>query len=69
MPKAIWTRLRAPVFEQWDGTGIARICIYKPSTAEWFLGLNGDGMLDSCQVDVCPGPFGIDSVSPVVGKW
>jgi hypothetical protein len=58
-----------PVVGDWDGTGQVRIGVYRPSTREWFLDLNGNGKLDSCTVDLCLGPFGQQGDLPVVGKW
>ena len=37
--------------------------------AYWQLDLNGDGQLNTCGVDGCLGPFGIDGDLPVAGDW
>jgi len=57
------------VVGDWDGTGVIRIGIFRPSTGEWFLDLNGNGKLDACGIDACLGPFGFAGDLPVVGKW
>jgi List-Bact-rpt repeat protein len=57
------------VVGDWDGTGTMKIGVFRPSTGEWFLDLNGNGKLDSCTVDVCLGSFGQPGDLPVVGKW
>ena len=35
----------------------------------WYLDINGNGKMDSCNVDGCFGPFGQPGDLPVVGKW
>ena len=58
-----------PVVGDWSGTGEVRIGVFRPSTGEWFLDMNGNGKFDGCAVDACPGPFGQPGDLPVVGKW
>jgi hypothetical protein len=58
-----------PVVGDWDGTGIARIGVFRPSTGMWYLDINGNGKMDSCTVDACFGPFGQAGDLPVAGKW
>jgi hypothetical protein len=58
-----------PIVGDWDGTGKIRIGVFRPSTAMWYLDLNGNGRLDTCDVDACIGPFGQSGDLPVVGKW
>jgi hypothetical protein len=58
-----------PVVGDWDGTGVFKIGLFRPSTGEWLLDLNGNGVWDGCQVDGCLGPFGQEGDSPLVGKW
>jgi hypothetical protein len=58
-----------PVVGDWDGTGKTRIGIFRPSTGEWLLDVNGNGKFDGCKVDACLGPFGQPGDLPVVGKW
>jgi hypothetical protein len=58
-----------PVVGDWDGTGVFKIGLFRPSTGEWLLDLNGNGLWDGCQVDRCRGPFGQEGDSPLVGKW
>ena len=47
----------------------AAIGIFRPSTGEWFLDANGNGIWDGCTVDLCLGPFGGNGDLPVVGDW
>jgi hypothetical protein len=47
----------------------AAIGIFRPSTGEWFLDANGNGIWDGCTVDLCLGPFGANGDLPVVGDW
>ena len=58
-----------PIVGDWDGTGKARIGVFRASTGMWYLDLNGNGRLDACGVDACIGPFGQPGDLPVVGKW
>jgi hypothetical protein len=58
-----------PVVGDWNGTGEARIGVFRPSTGEWFLDMNGNGKFDGCAVDACLGPFGAPGDWPAVGKW
>jgi len=58
-----------PVVGDWDGKGIVRIGIFRPSTRKWMLDLNGNGTLEDCGVDICLGPFGNSDDLPVVGNW
>jgi hypothetical protein len=58
-----------PVVGDWDGTGNVRIGVFRPSTGQWFLDMNGNGKLDDCTADACLGPFGQPGDLPVVGKW
>ncbi len=58
-----------PVAGDWDGIGKVRIGVYRPSTGQWFLDMNGNGGWDGCNVDKCLGPFGADGDLPIVGDW
>jgi hypothetical protein len=58
-----------PVVGDWDGTGKAKIGVFRPNSGQWFLDINGNGKLDDCTVDACLGPFGHEGDLPVVGKW
>jgi Divergent InlB B-repeat domain len=51
------------------GTNRAAIGIFRSSTGEWFLDVNGNGVWEGCNVDFCLGPFGADGDLPVVGDW
>ena len=58
-----------PVAGDWDGTGKARVGVFRPSTGEWFLDKNGNGRIDGCTADICVAAFGKAGDRPVVGKW
>ncbi len=58
-----------PVVGDWDRTGRARDGVFRPSTGEWFLDMNGNGAWDGCAVDACLGLFGHAGDLPVAGKW
>ena len=58
-----------PVVGDWDGTGTPNIGVFRPSTGEWLIDLNSNGLWDGCDVDTCFGPFGQDGDLPLVGKW
>jgi hypothetical protein len=58
-----------PVAGDWAGTGGSQIGVFRPTTGEWFLDLNGNGSWDDCQIDICISQFGQAGDSPVVGKW
>ncbi len=57
-----------PVVGDWDGSGTDNIGVFRPSTGEWLLDLNGNGIWDGCDVDACLS-FGQNGDLPVVGKW
>ena len=58
-----------PVVGDWNGSGTEEIGLFRPSTGEWFLDVNGNGQWDGCGVDKCLGQFGGDGDLPVVGDW
>jgi hypothetical protein len=58
-----------PVTGDWAGTDRSHVGIWRPSTGQWFLDYNGNGIWDGCSVDVCVAGFGVAGDIPVVGKW
>jgi hypothetical protein len=59
-----------PVVGDWNGTGVARVGIFRPSTATWYFDINGNQSLDNCgQGDTCSKNFGQSGDLPVVGDW
>jgi Divergent InlB B-repeat domain len=58
-----------PIVGDWDGTSKVRIGVFRPSTGMWYLDMNGNGILDSWEVNAGLGPFGHAGDLPVVGKW
>jgi hypothetical protein len=42
--------------------------VFRPSSGQWFLDLNGNGQWDGCGVERC-GNFGLPGDIPVVGDW
>jgi hypothetical protein len=67
--KGFGTKGDLPVSGDWDGTGKSKIGVFRPSTGEWFLDLNGNGKWDGCGVDGCLPQFGMKGDIPVAGKW
>jgi hypothetical protein len=66
---AFGTAADLPVSGDWNATGISKIGVFRPSTGEWFLDLNGNGQWDGCAIDRCVANFGQEGDFPVVGKW
>jgi hypothetical protein len=58
-----------PVAGDWNGAGRSKIGVFRPTTGEWFLDLDGDGRLDGCSVDRCIASFGQQGDLPLVGDW
>jgi hypothetical protein len=58
-----------PVSGDWDGSGKSKIGVWRPTTGQWFLDYNGNGVWDGCSVDVCSAGFGVAGDIPVAGKW
>ena len=56
-----------PVTGDWTGTGVTKIGIYRPSTGQWFLDTNGNGVYDAGDVVVNYG--GVAGDIPVTGDW
>jgi hypothetical protein len=57
-----------PVVGRWNGVGTPRIGIYRPSTRQWALDLNGNGVWNGAPTDRSM-VFGIAGDLPVVGDW
>ncbi len=47
----------------------ARVGVFRPSTGQWFLDFNGNGVFDDCSVDVCVSGYGSSAMLPVVADW
>jgi Divergent InlB B-repeat domain len=58
-----------PVVGDWTGTGFSNIGVFRPSTGEWLLDLNGNGQWDGCSVDRCLRSSGLQGSLPIVGDW
>ena len=56
-----------PVTGCWDGTGAAKIGVFRKG--QWFLDLNGNRSWDGCGTDACIASFGVAGDIPVVGEW
>ena len=54
-----------PVVGDWNGSGTAKIGVFRPSTGMWYLDLNGNHVWDEAAV----GPWGSDGDIAVVGDW
>ncbi|HVO92708.1 MAG TPA: hypothetical protein VMT22_07700, partial [Terriglobales bacterium] len=48
---------------------ITRIGVFRPSTGQWFLDANGNGLFDGCSIDTCVSSFGSGAMLPVVADW
>jgi hypothetical protein len=53
-----------PVTGDWSGSGTTKIGIYRPSTGQWFIDLNGDGLSD-----FVTNFGGLPGDVPVTGDW
>ena len=58
-----------PVVGDWDGNKNIQIGVFRPSTGQWLLDMNGNGKWDGCRVDTCIESFGQQGDLPVTGKW
>ena len=58
-----------PVSGDWNGTGISKIGVFRPSTGEWFLDLNGNGKWDGPSVDLYVSGYGQAGDLPVIANW
>ena len=58
-----------PVSGDWSGTGISKIGVFRPSTGEWFLDLNGNGVWDGPADDIYVSGYGQAGDVPVIGRW
>jgi hypothetical protein len=58
-----------PVSGDWNAGGKSKIGVYRPSTGEWFLDLNGNGNWDGPTLDIYVPGFGQPGDLPVVGRW
>jgi hypothetical protein len=57
-----------PVVGDWNGNGSDAIGVYRPSTGEWILDYNDNGIFDGCGIDIC-GTFGQPSDLPAIARW
>jgi hypothetical protein len=57
-----------PVTGDWNSDGAAKIGVFRPSTCEWFLDLNGNDKLDGKSVDAYF-KFGSKGDRPATGIW
>ena len=56
-----------PVTGDWNGDGVAKVGIWRPSDRKFYLDANGSGAWDAG--DVVTGSFGIATDVPVAGDW
>ena len=57
-----------PVLGDWSGDGSVKLGVYRNS-GQWILDLNGNGLLEDCQTDLCVTFGGSAGDIPVVGDW
>ena len=57
-----------PVAGDWDGSGVIRIGVFRPSNGMWYLDLNNNGKWDGASGDA-QYEFGEPGDVPVVGDW
>jgi hypothetical protein len=59
-----------PVIGDWRGTGAVDIGVFRRSTSQWLLDLNGNGQWDGCEIDRCLRSLtGSPDSLPIVGDW
>jgi hypothetical protein len=58
-----------PVVGSWTGGQTTSLGFFDPSTAIWYLDLNGNGVLDGCEPNDCRRVYGQPGDVPVVGDW
>jgi hypothetical protein len=58
-----------PVAGDWNGTAKTKIGVFRPSTGEWFLDLDGNGVWDGPNIDLYISGYGQEGDIPVVGRW
>ncbi len=58
-----------PVVGDWNGSGTAKIGVYRQSTGTWYLDFNGNRAWDGPPVDAVIGWGGDPNDIPVVGDW
>jgi hypothetical protein len=57
-----------PVLGDWSGDGSVKLGVYR-NNGQWTLDLNGNGLSDGCQTDLCLTFGGAGGDIPVVGDW
>jgi hypothetical protein len=58
-----------PVAGDWNGTGKTKIGVFRPSTGEWFLDRNGNGIWDGPVLDLYLSGYSQAGDLPVIGRW
>jgi hypothetical protein len=48
---------------------VAKIGVFRPSTGQWFMDFNGNGVFDNCSIDTCVSRYGSNAMLPVVANW
>ena len=57
-----------PLVGDWDGTGLSKVGVFRPSDGIFYLDYNGSGTWEGCGVDRCT-PIGLSTDKPIVGDW
>jgi hypothetical protein len=48
---------------------VAKIGVFRPSTDQWFMDFNGNGVFDNCSIDTCVSSYGSNAMLPLVADW
>jgi hypothetical protein len=57
-----------PLVGDWDGSGSAKVGVFRPSDGTFYLDFDGNGVWDGCESDRCT-PIGLATDTPLVGDW
>jgi hypothetical protein len=57
-----------PLVGDWNGSGTAKVGVFRPSGGTFYLDYNGNGAWDGCGTDRCLA-IGLSGDTPLVGDW
>jgi len=58
-----------PVTGDWNRDGTDEVGFWRPSTRQFYLDANGNGLWDGTRGDILTSPFGLSTDRPVTGDW